>query len=218
MKYTLLLLMIGIILLIIPINISRPSFNGTDPGCSGSGCHTFQDGIVSVSANDLQVQVTLSGTNSAVAGELVDTNGTVVDFNNGTNSNPFTLNAPGPGEYTINAGYASPSRRWDSASVSIVVTNLGEVISKPEEFRLYNNYPNPFNPSTTIRYSIPEASFTTLKIYNSLGKEVAALVNETKSAGTYEVEFNASYLPGGIYFYTIQAGSFKETKKMILLK
>ena len=217
MKYTILFVVVGIILLLIPANISQPSFNGTNPGCSGGSCHTFQDGIVTVSVNDLQVQVTVSGTTGQVAGELVDESGTVRDVNNGTNSNPFTLDAPEPGIYTINAGHKSPLR-WDSASVNIVVTNLGKVISKPEEFELYNNYPNPFNPSTTIRYSIPEASFTTLKIYNALGKEVAGLVNDIKSAGTYEVEFNASYLPGGIYIYTIQAGSFKETKKMILLK
>ena len=83
---------------------------------------------------------------------------------------------------------------------------------------LYDNYPNPFNPSTTIRYSIPEASFTTLKIYDALGNEVSSLVNETKSAGTYEVEFNASDFSSGIYYYTLKAGSFTETKKMILMK
>ncbi len=83
---------------------------------------------------------------------------------------------------------------------------------------MYNNYPNPFNPSTIIRYSIPEASFTSIKIYNALGKEVSSLVNETKSAGTYEVEFNAHNLSSGIYYYTLQAGSLIQTKKMILIK
>ncbi len=79
MKYTILLLVIGIILIVIPINISRPSFNSTNPGCDGGGCHTFQDAIVSASVTDLQVQVSVSGTSGPVAGELVDGSGTVVD-------------------------------------------------------------------------------------------------------------------------------------------
>jgi len=216
MKYTILLLLIGILLLVIPENISKPSMNGTDPGCSGGGCHTFQDAMVSVSVNDLAIQITVSGTTGKVAGELVDGAGTVVAFNNGTSTNPFTLTAPGPGNYTVNAGHASPLR-WDSVSVNFTVTDVGDN-SNPNEFNLFDNYPNPFNPSTIIRYSIPELSFTSIKIYDALGKEVSSLVNESKSAGIYEVEFNASNLSSGIYYYTLQAGSFTQTKKMILTK
>jgi hypothetical protein len=217
MKYTLLLFFIGIILLVIPENISKPSMNGTDPGCSGGGCHTFQDAMVSVAVTDFTVQITVSGTSGKVAGELVDENGTVVAFNNGTNTNPFTLTAPGPGNYTINAGHASPLR-WDSSSVNILITDVGDNSLNPTEFKLYDNYPNPFNPTTIIRYSVPEASLTSIKIYNALGKEVSSLVNEPKSAGTYEVEFNAHNLSSGIYYCTLQAGSLIQTKKMILIK
>ncbi len=91
-------------------------------------------------------------------------------------------------------------------------------------FYLMQNYPNPFNPTTTIRYSIPVETghapslHTTLKVYDVLGKEVTTLVNEEKSAGNYEVEFSASTLPSGIYFYKLQAGNFSSVKKMILLK
>ena len=99
-----------------------------------------------------------------------------------------------------------------------------EMIS-PTEFSLAQNYPNPFNPSTTIRYSIPnvtlsgvEGSRVLLKVYDVLGNEIATLVNEEKPAGNYKVEFNASNLASGIYFYRLQAGSFVETKKMILLR
>ena len=86
------------------------------------------------------------------------------------------------------------------------------------EFALYNNYPNPFNPSTTIRYQIPDRSLVTLKVCNILGREVAILINEEKTAGTYELTWNAENLPSGVYFYRIQAGEFIQTKKMILLK
>jgi len=93
-----------------------------------------------------------------------------------------------------------------------------EAISTPKVFTLKQNYPNPFNPSTTIKYEIPKLSFVTIKIYDVLGNEVAALVNEEKPVGTYELNWNAANLPSGVYFYRLQAGNFVETKKMILLK
>ncbi|HCY77071.1 MAG TPA: hypothetical protein DHV28_14205 [Ignavibacteriales bacterium] len=93
------------------------------------------------------------------------------------------------------------------------------------EFKLSQNYPNPFNPSTTIRYSIPnvtlsgvEGSRVQLRIYDILGNEVATLVNEYKPAGMYNVQFTMNNLASGIYFYRLQAGSFVQTKKMLLIK
>ncbi|MBK9096536.1 MAG: T9SS type A sorting domain-containing protein [bacterium] len=89
---------------------------------------------------------------------------------------------------------------------------------KPDEYALSQNYPNPFNPTTTINYAIKTAGEVTLKVYDMLGTEVASLVNEIQEAGKYSVEFNASNLPSGIYFYTLTSGNFMETKKLILLK
>ena len=83
-------------------------------------------------------------------------------------------------------------------------------------FSLGQNFPNPFNSTTTIRYTIPEYSSVQLKVYDFLGREVASLVNEEKSPGSYEVEFYASQLPRGLYFYKIQAGTYTETRKMTL--
>lgn len=92
----------------------------------------------------------------------------------------------------------------------------------PAQFKLENNFPNPFNPETEIRYQVKSNSFVKLKIYNVLGNEVATLVNEEKSAGKYSVKFDAAstsnQLPSGIYYCTMTAGSFSETKKMALLK
>ena len=88
----------------------------------------------------------------------------------------------------------------------------------PEKFSLLQNYPNPFNPSTKIDFTIPQSSFVNIKVYNILGEKVATLVNETKAPGNYKVNFNAANLPSGIYFYKLHAGSFTESKKMILLK
>jgi hypothetical protein len=88
----------------------------------------------------------------------------------------------------------------------------------PYEFSLSQNYPNPFNPVTTIKFDIPINSIVRLKLYNILGEEVITLVNEEKSTGSYKIEFDATALPSGIYFYRLQAGSYIETKKMVLLR
>lgn len=88
----------------------------------------------------------------------------------------------------------------------------------PGKLALEQNYPNPFNPVTLIKYSIPKLSFVAIKVHDILGNEVATLINEEKPAGNYEVEFIATNLPTGIYFYRLQAGDFVETKKMLLLK
>jgi hypothetical protein len=88
----------------------------------------------------------------------------------------------------------------------------------PTEFLLSQNYPNPFNPSTTIKYSVPKASQVVIKVFDILGNEIETLINEEKPAGTYEVSWYAANLPSGVYFYRLQAGSFVETKKMLLLK
>ena len=104
-----------------------------------------------------------------------------------------------------------------------VVSVDDETPNLPTSFKLEQNYPNPFNPSTMIRYEIPgqarnDNMLVVLKVYDVLGNEIATLVNEEKPAGTHEVKFSATALPSGIYFYRIQAGSFIQTKKMILLR
>ena len=97
-------------------------------------------------------------------------------------------------------------------------TSVETDIVLPKEFSLNQNYPNPFNPSTTIKYSLPVDARVQIIVYDILGKEVAELVNENKPIGNYEINFNASELASGIYFYKIQAGRFVETRKMILMR
>ncbi len=102
--------------------------------------------------------------------------------------------------------------------INIAATAIIQTDNAPIKFELSNNYPNPFNPATTINYSVPKTSFVTIRVYDFLGREVATLVNEEKTAGNYKIHFNASNLASGIYFYRMQAGNFFETKKLILLK
>lgn len=88
----------------------------------------------------------------------------------------------------------------------------------PETYSLLQNFPNPFNPTTSITFALPSSQMTTLKVYDVLGKEVAVLVNERKDAGSYTVPFTADRLPSGVYFYQLRSGRYVETKKMLLLK
>ncbi len=106
----------------------------------------------------------------------------------------------------------------NSGNVKFPVTTILENDISKFNYLLSQNYPNPFNPTTTILYSIPNSEFVELKVYDLLGKEVANLVNEFKQSGNHSVNFDGSNLSSGIYFYTIKAGSFIQSKKLVLLK
>ena len=88
----------------------------------------------------------------------------------------------------------------------------------PKEYVLEQNYPNPFNPATSIKFSIPKEGYVEMKLFDVTGREVAVLVSDPYKAGTYEIDFDASKLSSGVYFYRITAGEFTDTKKMILVK
>ncbi|MCX6175417.1 MAG: T9SS type A sorting domain-containing protein [Ignavibacteriales bacterium] len=104
-----------------------------------------------------------------------------------------------------------------SFAVNVGLTDVeGEAI--PTEFALYQNFPNPFNPTTNIKFALPKESSVTLKIYNVLGQEVETLVNKVMNAGYHTVDFNATKLSSGMYIYRIQAGDFVQVKKMLLMK
>lgn len=99
-----------------------------------------------------------------------------------------------------------------------IPTNISNPISQVEDCKLYQNYPNPFNPVTNFEFRIADLGFTRLIIYNDLGKEVAVLVNKNLPAGNYNVQWDASDFPSGVYYYKLSASGFSETKKMMLIK
>jgi len=105
---------------------------------------------------------------------------------------------------------------WSDSNFT--VTGIKKEIGTPTEFSLSQNYPNPFNPTTIIEFALPKSAFTRLTIYDLLGREVRTLISRTMEAGYYEADFDASALPSGVYFYRIQAGSFSETRKLLLVK
>jgi photosystem II stability/assembly factor-like uncharacterized protein len=147
--------------------------------------------------------------------------------NNGTNfSSEFQISSSGGYPWGINSklvgdkiicwigcttGGIYKSTRYTSG-ISSNTSNI------PEKYILSQNYPNPFNPVTNIKFGIPKNSFVTIKVYDILGKEIATLVNKNLTTGSYNVSWNAGSFNSGVYFYRIQAGSFTDAKKMILVK
>jgi hypothetical protein len=91
-------------------------------------------------------------------------------------------------------------------------------LNHPKKFHLYANYPNPFNPETTIKYDLTDAKFVAIKIYNLHGEEVASLVNEYQKSGSYSIIWNARSVPSGIYLCRMEAGSYRESFKLTILK
>ncbi|MCE7857912.1 MAG: T9SS C-terminal target domain-containing protein [Ignavibacteria bacterium CHB3] len=98
------------------------------------------------------------------------------------------------------------------------VVSVEELDSEiPVDYKLEQNFPNPFNPTTTIQFSIPELSFVKIEVFNTLGEKVTTLVSEELFAGNYKYEWIAENLPSGIYFYKMKADSYEQTKKLVLL-
>ncbi len=134
------------------------------------------------------------------------------------NTYSYTDNNLAPGIYSYRLKQIDYSGTYKNYDLTETVK-----IGVPDRFELMQNFPNPFNPTTTIRYSIPqdargEMREVKLKVYDVMGKELETLVNEKQPAGNYEVEFNASNLSSGVYFYKLQSGSFVQTRKFILMK
>jgi hypothetical protein len=133
----------------------------------------------------------------------------------------FSLWCTGTRDIPFELVFSSQGIEYWRDTMSVHVTPAGAVAMErevPKTFALEQNYPNPFNPSTTIRFELPHGSQVSLKVYNTLGQEVATLVNETKPAGVYTVEFDAAGLSTGVYFCRLEAGSFVQTRKLVLLR
>ncbi len=143
----------------------------------------------------------------------------------GTNWTLFTKdNSPLPDNSIYALAVDNKQRIWIGTPLGLAMydqdgtVNVDNNETLPNDYYISQNYPNPFNPTTTISYSILQLTYVTLKVYDSLGREIATLVNSEKNPGKYEVNFDGSKLSSGVYFYRITAGSFTQTKKLILLK
>ena len=197
-------------------------FAGTTDGGGGGGVFRSTNNgsswieVNNGLTNDHVWTLSASGTN-LFAGTY--SSGAFLSTNNGTNwikigLNTYVLDFAVCETNIFAAAFGGVYRRPLSELVSV----SKEVNVLSQDYTLYQNYPNPWNPSTNIKYSIPKTSQVSIKVYDIIGNEIKTLVNEDKPAGAYELTWNAGNLPSGIYFYRLQAGSFIETKKMILLK
>lgn len=133
--------------------------------------------------------------------------------------NMVTLRGSIPGSYVNGVGNGESNEEYWSLRAKVTFTSINNVSTEvPSNYSLSQNYPNPFNPTTNIKFAVAKAGLVTLKVYDLSGKEVASLVNDNLAAGTYNYAFDGVKLSSGIYFYTIRANDFSETKKMMLIK
>ena len=161
-------------------------------------------------ATGYRLQLTLDSTFTTI---LLDTTVSVDSFGvSGLSENKYywRVNAQNVG------GSSQYSEAWSfTVNLNNIVRNNNEI---PKVFKLYNNYPNPFNPVSKIKFDIPEANDVKITIFNSLGQNIATLVDSHLVPGSYSVEWNATIYPSGVYFYKITAGDFTQSKKMVLIK
>jgi len=207
---------------------SQPAFNGTDPGCGGSGCHTTVTGGLALTPGDnLTVTIGFTGVQDIgdIAGELVDNTGTVVDVVNKTSAATFTLTAPSSGTYTVNAGYKKPSRDWETGSVNLTVTGLenAEKAIIPAGIQLYSNHPNPFNNETLIRFSVPQDSRAEMVIYNINGQIVRHLTEGRFMGGVNVVRWDGrndsgQLVSSGTYICRLKTDKQQVSRRLILSK
>jgi hypothetical protein len=174
---------------------------------------TATDISINISSNDTNITTITPNTllfGNITPGQIDPSNGV---YYVSTQTNPLGMSI----DFTVDIS----SDGWEfwSDSFSVVVSGiLAENKNIPKEYRLSQNYPNPFNPSTTIEFDLPKTSEVGLKIFNILGEEVAMLVSDRLSAGSYSYEWDASNLASGVYLYRLQAGDYVETRKMVLMR
>ena len=175
----------------------------------------FVPETLNISVGDTVVWQWIEGTHTTTSDSTTGQNVWNEPIDAGHQVFRFVITAPGNHGY-----YCIPHQGLGMVGTIVAspVNGVDDELNQPEKFQLSQNYPNPFNPTTSIKYAIGSRQFVTLKVYNLLGKEIATLVNEEKSAGEYKVEFIGNNLPSGIYFYELKAGNITQTKKMMLLK
>jgi hypothetical protein len=229
-----------------PGGITGRTLKGPSPGCTCHGSQSTSVSVVLKAPSSLAVNqaaqctVTVSGTQTGVDiaassgvlavvsanlkkvtsnGELTHTAAT----NPGTFIFTYTAHSTAGTQTLYATGVPSfSSGIWNHATNKQITitpaTAVGDEHGIPRTFGLSQNFPNPFNPSTRIEFEVGSFVRTSLKVYNLIGEEVATLVNEDLPAGRYERTFNASSLPSGVYIYRLDAGAYKETRKLLLLK
>jgi len=187
---------------------------------NGTSWTTVNTGLTNTSVRALAVSPNGAGGANLFAGTY---SGAFLSTDNGTTWTAFNTGLPNPhvSSLALNDTYIYAGifgGLWRRPSSETVVSVPPSPRNVPVQFSLEQNFPNPFNPTTNIKYNLPVNSFVVLKIYDVLGREVETLIHERQFAGSRSVTFNAKELPSGVYLYRLQAGSYTQTKKLILLR
>jgi len=172
--------------------------------------------------------VMIEGASNAVGSGAIVVPGTTSGWTQFSVPIFYVPGSPNPETTVITISVVDTSGTGESGTIGSIAyvdyltftgpSDVKHISGLPQDFKLSQNYPNPFNPTTNIEYSIPEQSFVELKVYDILGNEVASLVNEEQSAGTYRADFNGEGLASGLYIAQLTTGNFVQTIKMSLLK
>ena len=197
--------------------------NTTVTGFSSTGWTTVYTGTYSVPGTgvrwiDLQTPFVYNGTNLEVEICFDNTSYTSNSTVKSTTAAGMTYHYHTDGSTGCTMTGTNSATSRPNLCVLTVVGNENQNSGVPNVYLLSQNYPNPFNPSTVIKFSIPKTSMVNLTVYDVLGREVMTLVNDVMQPGEYNALFDASALSSGVYFYTINAGDFADTKKMLLVK
>jgi Secretion system C-terminal sorting domain len=200
------------------VDAGSPNPNGTNPVELTSFTANPSSGKVILSWN---TATEINNRGFEIQRKVDDKNWVVLAFKNGngstTNANNYSYSDNISGLNANKISYRLRQIDFNGQSNFSPVVLVDNLI--PENYSVSQNFPNPFNPSTIIKYQVPQNSFVSLKVYNSLGQDVATLVNGMVNSGSYEVQFHSSDLSSGVYYYVIKAGeNYVQTKKMLLLK
>jgi len=154
---------------------------------------------------------------------LADSNGVFLSTNNGGNWTTLNTGLTETYIHTLKIDYygylfAGSASGYIFKSNQIISGFSESTTELPKSFNLYQNFPNPFNPSTSIRFSVPKRTHVQLKVFDIIGCEITILVNEVLEAGNYDITFNADGISTGVYIYQLKAGTYVESKKMVLIR
>jgi hypothetical protein len=189
-------------------SVCLPEYDDTTTAYVGDSMHLWTAGYDCNGNYIMDIVVSYDSTSIEFTGSLE------CDVPTGTGSS-FYLNFTGPGQGRVILNGS------DTSGVVIISENPASSTTNnsiPSQFKLEQAYPNPFNPSTTIRFLLPKPEYVKLEVYNNIGQKIVTLIDRNMNAGEHAVEFNAESLSSGIYHYRIEAGKFQDVKKMILIK
>jgi plastocyanin len=178
----------------------------------------FTPANLTITEGDTVTWKWVSGSHTTTSDSTTGVNSWTSPINSTQQTFSFVITSPGLHRYYCKF-HGGPNGVGMSGTITVTSpTAVSDNSTFPDKYNLSQNYPNPFNPTTTIKYALPVSSYVSIKVFNSVGNEIATLVNEQERAGYYNISFDGKNYPSGVYFLQFKANSFLHVEKMILLK